>query len=191
MKSTALMTNTATVPLVDDHAVVCIGLKAILGDDPRITVPGEAANGVEVLELLEHLRPTVVPVDLQLPGMPGIELCRLIKAFEEPPKIFILTSFGDDVLVLDSIAAWDDSYIHKDLNQTELVLIVANGGSFLDPGVTRKATGATGPRVPAKPLKSPSPQEQRINGEQQPDDDLLQARRREPHRGCDPVAEAA
>ena len=53
-------------------------------------------------------------VDLQLPGMPGIELCRRIKAFEEPPKILIPASFGDDVLVLDSIAAWDDSYILKD-----------------------------------------------------------------------------
>lgn len=165
MKSTALMTNTATVLLVDDHAVVRIGLKAILGDDPRITVLGEAANGAEALSLLERLRPTVVLVDLRLPGMSGIELCRRIKAFEEPPKILILTSFGDDASMLDSIAAGADGYILKDFNQTELataILIVANGGSFLDPSITRKVMDAALPGVPADPLKGLAPQEQRI-----------------------------
>jgi DNA-binding NarL/FixJ family response regulator len=165
MKSPVLLANAATVLLVDDHAVVRIGLKAILGDDPRITVLGEAANGAEALALLEHLRPTVVLVDLRLPGMPGIELCRRIKAFEEPPKVLILTSFGDDASVLDSIAAGADGYILKDFNQTELataILIVANGGSFLDPSITRTVMKAVRPAVPEDRSRSLAPQEQRI-----------------------------
>jgi two-component system, NarL family, response regulator DevR len=165
MKSPVTLANTASVLLVDDHAVVRIGLKAILGDDQRVTVLGEAANGAEALALLEHLRPTVVLLDLRLPGMPGIELCRRIKAFEEPPKVLILTSFGDEASVLDSIAAGADGYILKDFSQTTLataILIVASGGSFLDPSITRKVMDAARPGLASDLQKSLSPQERRI-----------------------------
>jgi DNA-binding NarL/FixJ family response regulator len=63
--------------LTDDHAVVRIGLKTILSEDPRLDIVGEAATGAECLALATRLRPDLVLLDLRLPDMPGFEVCRL------------------------------------------------------------------------------------------------------------------
>lgn len=132
------------VLLTDDHAVVRIGLKTILAEDPRLFIVGEAANGGECLRLVPELKPNVVLLDLRLPDIPGFEVCRRLKLLSEPPAVLVLTSFADDQLVLESISAGADGYLLKDFEQTELagaIVRVAAGGSILDPVVARKVIG--------------------------------------------------
>ena len=158
--------------LVDDHAVVRVGLKTILADDPRLVVVGEAATGAECLRRVPELRPAVVLLDLRLPDMEGFEVCRRLKASPGSPAVLVLTSFADDQLVLASIAAGADGYLLKDLEQTDLagsIVRVAAGGSVLDPAIARKVLTAARPdRPPSAPtgpsgrLARLSPQEQRL-----------------------------
>ncbi len=140
-----LPTKTVRILLVDDHAVVRIGLKTILADDPRLSIVGEAANGTDCVRIATALRPDLVLLDLRLPDMPGFEVCRLLKAIPEPPAVLVLTSFADDQLVLEAISAGADGYLLKDFDQTELansIVRVASGGSILDPIIARKVIGA-------------------------------------------------
>lgn len=158
--------------LADDHAVVRVGLKAILADDVRLLVVGEAGTGAECLRLVPELRPSVVLLDLRLPDLPGFEVCRRLKALPEPPAVLVLTSFADDNLVLESIGAGADGYLLKDFEQTELggaIVKVAAGGSILDPIIARKVMNATRQggagfpgNGPASRLSRLSPQELRI-----------------------------
>ena len=132
------------VLLTDDHAVVRIGLKTILAEDPRLQIVGEAANGEECLRLVPALKPQVVLLDLRLPDIPGYEVCRRLKLLPEPPAVLVLTSFADDQLVLESISAGADGYLLKDFEQAELagaITRVAAGGSILDPVIARKVIG--------------------------------------------------
>ena len=158
--------------LTDDHAVVRVGLKAILADDARLVVVGEAGTGEECLRLVPALKPAVVLLDLRLPDLPGFEVCRQLKALPEAPAVLVLTSFADDQLVLESISAGADGYLLKDFEQTELgsaIVRVAGGGSILDPVIARKVMEASRgretinpPNGPASRLARLSPQEQRI-----------------------------
>jgi two-component system response regulator DevR len=158
--------------LTDDHAVVRVGLKAILADDARLVVVGEAGTGEECLRLVPTLKPSVVLLDLRLPDLPGFEVCRRLKALPEAPAVLVLTSFADDQLVLESISAGADGYLLKDFEQTELgsaIVRVAGGGSILDPVIARKVMEASRGREMNNPSNGPasrlarlSPQEQRI-----------------------------
>lgn len=166
--------NPVRVLLTDDHAVVRIGLKTILAEDPRLRIVGEAATGAECLRLSTTLKPDLVLLDLRLPDIPGSEVCRRLKALSEPPAVLVLTSFADDQLVLESISAGADGYLLKDFEQTELansIVRVAAGGSILDPIIARKLLGAArhdGKGLSAFPGTGKSrtdrlsPQEQRI-----------------------------
>ncbi len=158
--------------LTDDHAVVRVGLKAILADDARLVVVGEAGTGEECLRLVPALKPAVVLLDLRLPDLPGFEVCRRLKVLPEAPAVLVLTSFADDQLVLESISAGADGYLLKDFDQTELgsaIVRVAGGGSILDPVIARKVMEASRGREMNSPSNGPasrlarlSPQEQRI-----------------------------
>ncbi len=158
--------------LVYDHAVVRVGLKAILADDSRLAVVGEASSGEECLRLVPDVKPAVVLLDLRLPDLPGFEVCRRVKCLPQPPRVLVLTSFTDDNLVLESMSAGADGYLLKDFDQTELgsaIVRVANGSSILDPAIVRKVMDASrrgGLDVPAQGaisrLARLSPQEQRI-----------------------------
>ncbi len=131
--------------LTDDHAVVRIGLRTILTEDPRLQIVGEAPSGAECLKLVASLRPDLVLLDLRLPDIPGFEVCRRLKALPTPPAVLVLTSFADDQLVLEAISAGADGYLLKDFEQTELansIVRVAQGGSILDPIIARKVLGA-------------------------------------------------
>ncbi len=166
--------NPVRVLLSDDHAVVRIGLRTILAEDPRLRIVGEAATGEECLRFSTTLKPDLVLLDLRLPDMPGFEVCRRLKALPEPPAVLVLTSFADDQLVLEAISAGADGYLLKDFEQTELansIVRVAAGGSILDPIIARKVleaarTDGKGASASAGTGKARtdrlSPQEQRI-----------------------------
>lgn len=140
------------VLLVDDHQVVRIGLRTILTDEPQIVVVGEASNATEGLRQIAALQPDVVILDIRLPDISGIDLCRQLKARAQSPKVLMLTSYGDEESVLSALDAGADGYMLKDLEQCELgssILAVAHGGTVIDPVIARILVSRTPRRAAA------------------------------------------
>lgn len=92
------------VALVDDHQMVRQGLRSVLEDYPELAVVGEAANGLEAIEIARNLQPDVVVMDLNLPILNGIEATRRI-VLERPSTIVIGLSFGSDAYVIKAMQA--------------------------------------------------------------------------------------
>jgi two-component system, NarL family, response regulator DevR len=144
----SLVEKRVTVVIADDHVVVRLGLRALLDIHPRIVVLGETASGSETVALVESARPDVVLLDLRMPGMDGLEICRRLKLQRTAPAIIFLTSYADDKTILAAIEAGADGYLLKAMAGQDIpsaILTVANGGSVLDPAVTRRLLSAVHP----------------------------------------------
>jgi DNA-binding NarL/FixJ family response regulator len=147
-----------TLLVVDDQALVRMGVRVLVDGEPDITLVGEAADGVEALALAREHRPDVVLMDIRMPGLDGIETLRMIAA--DPTlsgiRVIMLTTFELDEYVFDSLAAGASGFLVKGGDMAELlhaVRVVAAGESLLSPSVTRRVIGefATGPRRRAAP----------------------------------------
>ena len=88
------MTDSIRVLVVDDHAIVRRGIRALLLTEPDIELAGEAENGKEAVGLAETLQPDVILMDLVMPKMDGIEAIRRITARQPEAHILVLTSFA-------------------------------------------------------------------------------------------------
>jgi NarL family two-component system response regulator LiaR len=129
------------VMIVDDHAVVREGLRNFLGMVRGIEVAGEAASGPEALALAEKARPTVVLMDLVMPGMDGIETTRRLHEAHPEISIIVLTSFAEDDKLFPAIRAGAVSYLLKDVGPEELAETInaaARGEVRLNPDVARR-----------------------------------------------------
>lgn len=157
------------VLIVDDHLVVRVGLKALFETAPRLLVIGETGRGVEALELVAQKSPDVVLLDLRLPDIDGLEVCRRIKSTAPSPAVLFLTSYADDRTILAAVEAGADGYLLKEASGPDIPSVietVAAGGSVLDPAVTRRVLDAAQRRPTASPgasgLSSLAAQEQRV-----------------------------
>jgi DNA-binding NarL/FixJ family response regulator len=125
--------------LVDDHAVVRLGLKALFETAGSYLVVGEAATIAEAVEQASRQRPDVVVMDVRLGQGNGIEACREIRSRRPETRVLMLTSYDDEDAVLASVTAGASGYVLKASDPERLleaVQVVANGGSLLDPQVT-------------------------------------------------------
>jgi DNA-binding NarL/FixJ family response regulator len=113
------------VLLVDDHAIVREGLRALLDEDPSITIVAEAANGDEATELAARLQPNLVLMDLKMPGMPATDAIRVIRARSPGTQILVLTSYVDDEQVQAVLSAGALGYVLKDVAKAELLRAMA------------------------------------------------------------------
>jgi two-component system, NarL family, response regulator LiaR len=109
------------VLVVDDHAMVRKGLKALLNGYEDIRVIGEAANGLEAIELAQQLKPDLVLMDLLMPGMDGIEATQQIIAVQPEQRILVLTGFAGHDCLAQAIQAGALGYLRKDVEPAELV----------------------------------------------------------------------
>ena len=128
------------VLLVDDHRLLLAGLRSLLEAIDDVEVVGTAADGVEAVELADSLEPHVVLMDLSMPRMGGVDATREIVARHPDMQVVVLTSFSDQDLVLDAVAAGAVGYLLKDAEPGELVRGVraaAAGESPLDAKVAR------------------------------------------------------
>ena len=127
--------------LVDDHEVVRLGIKALLGRYTQFKVVAEASSAQEAVEQALQYRPDVVIMDIRLPGKSGIEATQEITNKLPETKVIMLTSFAEDNLLFDAIMAGASGYVLKQIGSTELVRAletVARGEKLLDPAITQK-----------------------------------------------------
>lgn len=108
------------VLLVDDHEVVRIGLRGVLEADPGIVVVAEASSGEQALAAWEVHRPDVVVMDLQMPGMGGVEAIRRLTAQDPEVVALVLTMFEDDDSILAALEAGARGYVLKGAGRDEL-----------------------------------------------------------------------
>jgi DNA-binding NarL/FixJ family response regulator len=117
---------TATrVLLVDDHAIVREGLRALLDQTESLTIVGEASDGSEALELAARLQPDVVLMDLKMPGLPASDAIRAIRAQYPATQVLVLTSYAEDVQVEEVLRAGALGYVLKNIVAADLVRAIA------------------------------------------------------------------
>jgi two-component system, NarL family, response regulator DevR len=119
------MTAPIRVLLVDDHAIVREGLRAVLGQSELLEIVGEAGDSGEALELTARVSPDVVLMDLKMPGLPAADAIRMIRAQYPATQVLVLTSYAEDRLVEEVLRAGALGYVLKNIIAADLVRAVA------------------------------------------------------------------
>src|SRR5258708_7230227 len=135
------MSEAITVMIVDDHAVVRHGMRALLEAEGDFTVVGEMASGAEAVLRVGDLVPEVVLMDLLMPDLDGVEATRLIKQRSPNSQVIILTSYHEDEHIFPAIRAGALSYLLKGASLEELTAAVrkaARGEAVLHPHVAAR-----------------------------------------------------
>ncbi|MFJ9582937.1 response regulator [Streptomyces acidicola] len=131
------------VLIVDDQALVRGGFRVLIDSEPDMTVVGEAGDGASAAELARTTRPDIVLMDVQMPGVDGIEGIRRIVA--DPAlasvRILILTTFDEDHYAIEGLNAGASGFLLKNTDPAQLlhgIRVVAGGEELLSPGLTRR-----------------------------------------------------
>jgi len=135
------VTGPVRVLLADDQALVRDGFRSILDREADVDVVGEAADGIEALDLAARLRPHVVLMDIRMPRMDGLEATRRLLARPEPPRVLVLTTFDRNDWVYEALRAGASGFLLKDVRGPQLVhavRTVAAGETMLAPAITRR-----------------------------------------------------
>jgi DNA-binding NarL/FixJ family response regulator len=145
------------VLIADDQGLIRMGLRKILEVEPDTEVVGEAADGAQAVEMATRLLPDVVLMDIRMPSVDGIEATRRLVRADPGIKVLMLTTFGLDTYVFDSLRAGASGFMLKDAPPEEIaaaVRIVAHGEALLAPSVTRSVIEQFA-RQPAPPPARP------------------------------------
>ena len=137
------------VLVVDDQQVVRAGLSMLLRSSEGIRVVGEAGDGAEAIRLVAETNPSVVVMDLRMPGTDGVEATAAITA-QEGPRVLALTTFDDESLMYDALRAGASGYVLKAAAPTELVEAIRRvhaGESWIDPTMAGSVIAALRDRV--------------------------------------------
>jgi len=121
--------STIRVLIADDHGVVREGLRAVLGSEVDMEVVGEATTGNEVVERAAELRPDVILMDIQMPGVNGIEATRHIRRINPEIGIVVLTMFEDDDSVFSAMRAGARGYVLKGAPPSEILKVLRAVGA--------------------------------------------------------------
>jgi DNA-binding NarL/FixJ family response regulator len=127
--------------IADDQMLVRAGFRKLLDGEPGLTVVGEAADGLEAVELAAQLQPDVVLMDIRMPRMDGIEATRRIAAELPGISVLVLTTYDLDEYVFNALRAGASGFLLKDSPPDELIAaikIVGRGDALIAPSVTRR-----------------------------------------------------
>lgn len=129
------------IVVADDHPIVRDGLVAVLSTQPDLAVVGQAADGREAVEQVLALQPDVVLLDLELPGMDGVQALEQLKRLGQPVRAIAFTAFDTDERILSAVRAGARGYLLKGAPREELftaIRVVNAGGSLLQPLVASR-----------------------------------------------------
>ena len=130
-----------TVLIVEDHAILREGLRALLSNEPDIEIIGEAEDGREAVNKAKQLKPHIVLMDLSMPNTNGIEAIRAIKRHNPETKVIVLTVHKSEEYVRAALEAGADGYLLKDDTHHELLAAIGNAcknKTYLSPGICDK-----------------------------------------------------
>jgi DNA-binding NarL/FixJ family response regulator len=128
--------------LVEDEALVRLGLRQLLGFDSRMQVIADASNGVEALELIGRERPDVVLMDVRLPGMSGVEVLKALRARGLATPVILITTFDDEQAFLQAMHAGASAFLRKDISLEDLTAAIdcaLKGERIFRPAITQVA----------------------------------------------------
>lgn len=150
--------NVIRILIVDDHPVFRFGLRALLNAMPDTEVVGEVTSGQEAIELAGSLRPDVILMDINMPGLSGIEATRRIRETNPETRILIVTMIEDDS-VFAAMRAGARGYLVKGAEPAEVlraIRAVADGEAIFSPGIAERLIHYFGtPPAQLAPTRSP------------------------------------
>jgi two-component system, NarL family, response regulator NreC len=126
--------------LADDHGILRAGLRNLLNAEPDFEVVGEAADGIEALEMTEQTHPDLILMDINMPNMSGIEMLQQLRANQNATKVLMLTVHEDDGLLKKAIRAGASGYLVKRAAESDLInaiRTVMQGDMYVHPSMTR------------------------------------------------------
>ncbi len=118
--------------IIDDHAIVRSGLRAMIGNEPEFQVVAEAANGEEGLEAWKTHRPDVTLMDLKMPGMDGVDCTAAICGLQPEARIIVLTTFDGEESIFRALRAGAHAYLLKEIPAEEFfsVMRAVHAGAY-------------------------------------------------------------
>lgn len=153
------------VLLIDDHAIVREGLRALLEDETEVEVVGEAASASEGLAAAERLKPELVVTDLRMPGMPITEAIVAMRQRDPALKVLVFTSFIEDPQALAALEAGAAGLLLKDARGDEIraaLKAIAAGEAWLSPKMQRSVLDALRASRQEDPLRSLTAREREV-----------------------------
>jgi two-component system response regulator NreC len=144
-----------TVVLADDHAIVRQGLRAVLEAASEFNVVGEAADGLQVLDVVEQMRPNVLVLDLMMPGLNGLEITRQVRIRCPQTRVVILSMHADEAYVMEALRNGAAGYVLKEASTTEVaqaVREVAAGRRYLSQPLSERAIEVYAEKAQSGPL---------------------------------------
>jgi len=134
------------VVVVDDHALHRDGIRQILGQQPDIQVAGEAESAERALVLVNQLHPSVVLMDIRLPGMNGIDATRRIRRDHPGTRVLVVSAYDDEEYIRGALEAGASGHLSKAAPGRQLieaVRAVAAGGTVIEPAVLNHLLAGT------------------------------------------------
>ena len=131
----------ASVLVVDDHALVRTGVVKIISHESDLQVVAEAANGLEAVEAYKKHHPDVTLLDLRMPVMEGVEAVRQIRELDPQAKVIVLTTYDTDEDISRALKAGAKAYVLKDISADALVACIHDvlaGKTYLAPAAAAK-----------------------------------------------------
>ena len=156
------------VLIADDHPVFRFGLRTLLKADPTLEIVGEATNGKEAIAQASELSPDVILMDLNMPGMNGIQAIRRILTDHPEALILVLTMFDDDDSVFAAMRAGARGYLLKGTEGGEMlqaIHVVSTGEAIFSPSIAQRLMqyfGASRPRGADQPFPDLTEREREV-----------------------------
>lgn len=132
--------NKIKIILVEDHEIVRDGIKLILSDYPTISIIGDVGSALSLFKMIKSHVPDVILMDIELPGMSGVEIVKILSKEYPQIKILMLSMSLDENTIFYSLKAGAKGFLHKNAKQQELIdaiTTIHEGGEYFSPRVSQ------------------------------------------------------
>lgn len=136
-----------TIFLADDHDIVREGVASVLSKDPLFKIIGQCGHGLEVVKEVQKLKPDVVVLDISMPGMNGLDICKDLKHKMPATAVLIFSMHGEERMIALALERGASGYVLKEapaIQLQEALKVVAKGGMYLGPGIPRSVLETIG-----------------------------------------------